>query len=125
MLGLSGNIVTVVLMAGLLASLHWVLVLLALSAAGFSLVLERRVTSRLYEYFYKDKPLVLETPTSTKVLCYAEIMPTFLSTFFSRGPVFQLRAKRRGRVVSQITTQRVVLSGSLLANIVTGMPTPS
>src|SRR5438477_7736821 len=55
-LGLSGNIVTVVLMAGLLASLHWVLVVLALAAAGLSLVLERRVTSRLYEYFYKETP---------------------------------------------------------------------
>ena len=48
-LGLSGNIVTVILMAGLLASLHWVLVVLALAAAGLSLALERRVTSRLYE----------------------------------------------------------------------------
>ena len=56
MLGLSGNIVTVILMAGLLASLHWVLVLLALAAAGLSLALERRVTSRLYEYFYKETP---------------------------------------------------------------------
>jgi len=55
-LGLSGNIVTVVLMAGLLASLHWVLVVLALAAAVLSLVLERRVTSRLYEYFYKETP---------------------------------------------------------------------
>jgi ATP-binding cassette, subfamily B, bacterial len=55
-LGLSGNIVTVVLMAGLLASLHWVLVVLALAAAGLSLALERRMTSRLYEYFYKETP---------------------------------------------------------------------
>src|ERR1041385_9049896 len=55
-LGLSGNIVTIVLMAGLLASLHWVLVVLALVAAGLSLALERRVTSRLYEFFYKETP---------------------------------------------------------------------
>ena len=55
-LGLSGNIVTIVLMAGLLASLHWVLVLLALTAAILSLVLERRVTARLYEFFYKETP---------------------------------------------------------------------
>src|SRR3954471_11571082 len=46
-LGLSGNIVTIVLMATLLASLHVVLVLLALLAAMLSLLLERRVTSRL------------------------------------------------------------------------------
>jgi ATP-binding cassette subfamily B protein len=55
-LGLSGNIVTIVLMAGLLASLHWVLVVLALAAAALSLILERRVTSRLYEFFYKETP---------------------------------------------------------------------
>jgi ATP-binding cassette subfamily B protein len=55
-LGLSGNIVTIVLMATLLASLHYVLVVLALGAAVLSLVLERRVTSRLYEFFYKETP---------------------------------------------------------------------
>jgi ATP-binding cassette subfamily B protein len=55
-LGLSGNIVTIVLMAGLLASLHWVLVVLALSAALLSLALERRVTAKLYEFFYKETP---------------------------------------------------------------------
>lgn len=55
-LGLSGNIVTIVLMATLLASLHYVLVLLALAAAVLSLALERRVTSRLYEFFYKETP---------------------------------------------------------------------
>ena len=55
-LGLSGNIVTIVLMAGLLASLHYVLVILALLAAGLSLALERRVTARLYEFFYKETP---------------------------------------------------------------------
>jgi ABC-type multidrug transport system fused ATPase/permease subunit len=55
-LGLSGNIVTIILMAGLLASLHWVLVVLALGAAVLSLALERRVTARLYEYYYKETP---------------------------------------------------------------------
>jgi ATP-binding cassette subfamily B protein len=55
-LGLSGNIVTIVLMAGLLASLHYVLVVLALAAAVLSLALERRMTSRLYEFFYKETP---------------------------------------------------------------------
>jgi len=55
-LGLSGNLVTIVLMAGLLASLHWLLVVLALAAALLSLALERRVTSRLYEFFYKETP---------------------------------------------------------------------
>src|SRR4030095_14666846 len=55
-LGLSGNIVTIVLMAGLLASPHYILVVLALGAAFLSLVLESRVTSKLYKYFYKETP---------------------------------------------------------------------
>ena len=55
-LGLSGNIVTIVLMAGLLASLHYVLVILALAAALLSLALERRITARLYEFYYKETP---------------------------------------------------------------------
>ena len=55
-LGLSGNIVTIVLMAGLLASLHYILVVLALAAALVSLALERRVTARLYEFYYKETP---------------------------------------------------------------------
>jgi ATP-binding cassette, subfamily B, bacterial len=55
-LGLSGNIVSIALMATLLASLHWILVFLALLAAVLSLVIERRVTSRLYEFFYKETP---------------------------------------------------------------------
>jgi ATP-binding cassette subfamily B protein len=55
-LGLSGNVVTILLMATLLASLHWALVLLALAAAGLSLLLERRNTTRMYEYFYKETP---------------------------------------------------------------------
>lgn len=55
-LGLSGNIVSIVLMATLLASLHYLLVILALAAAALSLALERRVTSRLYEFYYKETP---------------------------------------------------------------------
>lgn len=55
-LGLSGNIVTIVLMASLLASLHYILVVLALAAAVLSLALERQITSRLYEFFYKETP---------------------------------------------------------------------
>jgi ATP-binding cassette subfamily B protein len=55
-LGLSGNVVTIVLMASLLASLHYLLVVLALASAALALVLERRITSRLYEFFYKETP---------------------------------------------------------------------
>lgn len=55
-LGLSGNIVTIILMAGLLASLHYILMIFALGAAFLSLALESRVTSKLYKYFYKETP---------------------------------------------------------------------
>ena len=55
-LGLSGNIVTIILMASLLASLHYILVILALLAAVLSLAIERRMTSRMYEFFYKETP---------------------------------------------------------------------
>jgi ATP-binding cassette subfamily B protein len=55
-LGLSSNLVTIILMASLLASLHYVLVILAILAAALSLALESRVTSKLYEFFYKETP---------------------------------------------------------------------
>jgi ATP-binding cassette, subfamily B, bacterial len=55
-LGLSSNIVTIILMASLLGSLHYLLVVLAIGAAGLSLALESRVTSKLYEFFYKETP---------------------------------------------------------------------
>ena len=55
-LGLSSNLVTIILMASLLASLHYVLVILAIAAAALSLALESRVTSKLYEFFYKETP---------------------------------------------------------------------
>jgi ATP-binding cassette, subfamily B, bacterial len=55
-LGLSGNVVTIILMAGLLASLHYLLVVLALAASILSLVIESRVTSKLYKFFYKETP---------------------------------------------------------------------
>ena len=55
-LGLSGNIVTIVLMSGLLASLHWLLVVLALAASFLSMAIESRVTAKLYKYYYKETP---------------------------------------------------------------------
>jgi ATP-binding cassette, subfamily B, bacterial len=55
-MGLSSNIVTIALMATLLASLHYLLVILALAAALLSLILERRVTAKLYEFFYNEAP---------------------------------------------------------------------
>ena len=55
-LGLSENIVSIILMASLLASLHYLLLILALVAAVLSLILESSVTSKLYEYYYKVTP---------------------------------------------------------------------
>jgi ATP-binding cassette subfamily B protein len=55
-LGLSGNIVTMILMAGLLASLHWLLVIVALAGSFASLAIESRVTAKLYKYYYKETP---------------------------------------------------------------------
>jgi ABC-type multidrug transport system fused ATPase/permease subunit len=55
-LGLSGNLVTIILMAGLLARLHWLLVVLALGTSLLSLLIESRVTTRLYKYFYQETP---------------------------------------------------------------------
>jgi ATP-binding cassette, subfamily B, bacterial len=55
-LGLSSNFVTIILMASLLASLHYLLVILAVAAAVLSLVLESSITSKLYEFYYKETP---------------------------------------------------------------------
>jgi ATP-binding cassette subfamily B protein len=55
-LGLSGNVVSIILMSSLLASLHYLLVVLALGASVLSLLLESRVTSKLYEFYYKETP---------------------------------------------------------------------
>jgi ATP-binding cassette subfamily B protein len=119
-LGLSGNIVTIVLMASLLASLHYVLVLLALAAATLSLALERRVTSRLYEFFYKETPEerereylsdLLVQPRNTK-----EIRAYVLADYL---------LGRHNRLSEELFQQRaqMYLSGtriSVLSGVVTG-----
>jgi ATP-binding cassette, subfamily B, bacterial len=55
-LGLSGNLVGMFLMAGILASLHWMLVVLAIAASLLSLAIESRVNSKLYQYYYRETP---------------------------------------------------------------------
>jgi ATP-binding cassette, subfamily B, bacterial len=55
-LGLSSNFVTIILMASLLGSLHYLLVILAIAAAVLSLLLESSVTSKLYEFYYQETP---------------------------------------------------------------------
>src|SRR5688572_224780 len=114
-LGLSGNIVTIVLMAGLLASLHWVLVFLALMAAILSLVLERRVTARLYEFFYKETPEerereylgdLLVQPRTTKEIRAYVLSDYLLGRHRDRSEeLFRLREQmyRSGTRISMLT----------------------
>ena len=119
-LGLSGNIVTIVVMAGLLASLHYVLVFLALASAALSLLLERRVTAQMYEFFYKETPEerereylgdLLVQPRSTK-----EIRANVLAAFL---------LGRHHKLTEELYAQRARMyrSGtriSLLTGLVTG-----
>jgi hypothetical protein len=48
---------------------------------------------QLYEYFYKNKPLEVETPTRTKSSEVQKSWLTLLSTSFSGGRVCQLRSQ--------------------------------
>jgi len=85
-LGLSSNVVSIVIMAGLLVSLHWVLVVLALASAAFSLLLERRVTVKMYEMFYQETPeerereylgdLLVQPRTTKEIRAY--VLPEYL-----------------------------------------------
>ncbi|HTP79162.1 MAG TPA: ABC transporter ATP-binding protein [Bacteroidota bacterium] len=119
-LGLSGNIVTILLMASLLASLHYILVVLALLAAFLSLVLERRVTAKLYEFFYKETPeererdylgdLLVQPRTSKEIRAY--VLADYL-------------LGRHGTLSEDLFKQRIEMykSGtriSLLTGLVTG-----
>ena len=114
-LGLSGNIVTIVLMASLLASLHYVLVVLALAAAVLSLMLERRVTSQLYEFFYKETPEerereylgdLLVQPRTTKEIRAYVLADYLLGRHRDRSEeLFRLREQmyRSGTRISMLT----------------------
>jgi len=119
-LGLSGNIVTIVLMAGLLASLHYLLVVLAIGASVLSLLIESRVTSKLYKYFYKETPEerernyigeLLVEPKNTK-----EIRANVLADYF---------LERHQKISEDLFKQRALMyrSGtriSMLSGFVTG-----
>ena len=123
-LGLSGNIDTIVLMASLLASLHYVLVLLALAAAVLSLLLERRVNSRLYEFFYKETPEerereyladLLVQPRTTKEIRAYVLSDYLLGRHHDRSEeLFRLRERmyRSGTRISLLTG---LVTGTALA----------
>lgn len=123
-LGLSGNIVTIVMMAGLLASLHYVLVVLAIAAALLSLMLERRVTAKLYEFFYKETPEerereylgdLLVQPRTTKEIRAYVLADYLLGRYRDRSEeLFRLREQmyRSGTRISMLTG---VVTGTALA----------
>jgi ATP-binding cassette, subfamily B, bacterial len=123
-LGLSGNVVTIVLMASLLASLHYVLVLLALAAAVLSLALERRITARLYEFFYKETPEerereymgdLLAQPRTTKEI-RAYVLSDYLLSRHSRlsEDLFKQR-EQMYRSATRISLMTGLVTGTTLA----------
>ena len=123
-LGLSGNIVTIVLMAGLLASLHYLLVVLAIGAAVLSLLLESRVTSKLYKYFYEETPDererqyvgdLLVQPRNTKEV-RAFVLADYLLGRHHRlsQSLFQKR-ERMLRMGSRISIVSGIVTGTILA----------
>ncbi len=123
-LGLSGNIVTIVLMAGLLASLDYILVVLALGAAFLSLALESRVTTKLYKYFYKETPEererqymgdLLVQPRNTKEV-RAYVLADYLLGRYSRlsEGLFKQREKMY-RLGSRMSLLTGFVTGTILA----------
>ncbi len=123
-LGLSGNIVTIVLMAGLLASLHWILVVLALGSALLSLIIESRVTSKLYKYYYHETPeerergymadLLVEPRTTKEIRAY--VLADYLLGRYRKlsEDLFSQRQKMY-RMGSRISTISGIVSGTTLA----------
>lgn len=123
-LGLSGNIVTIVLMTGLLASLHYILVVLALSGALLSILLERRVTATLYGFFYQETPQerereylgdLLVQPRTTKELRAYVLADYLLARHGARSEeLYRLRElmHRSGTRISMLTG---VITGTALA----------
>jgi ATP-binding cassette subfamily B protein len=119
-LGLSGNIVTIILMSGLLASLHYMLVVLALGASILTLVLESRVTTKLYKYYYK------ETPEERERQYLGDLLVQPRNTKEVRAYVLADYLLGRHRKLSEdLFKQRVIMSRlgsrmSLVSGLITG-----
>ena len=123
-LGLSGNIVTIVLMAGLLASLHWILVVLSLGSALLSLVIESRVTSKLYKYYYQETPeerergymadLLVEPRTTKEIRAYV-LADYLLGRYRKISEDLFSQRQRMYRMGSRISLVSGILSGTTLA----------
>jgi ATP-binding cassette subfamily B protein len=123
-LGLSGNLVSIVLMAGLLASLHWVLVVLALGSSVVSLLLERRITEKMYAMFYKETPeerereylgdLLVQPRTTKEIRAY--VLPDYLLERHRAlsEDLFAIR-ERMFRSASRISLLTGLIGGTTLA----------
>jgi ATP-binding cassette subfamily B protein len=123
-LGLSGNIVTIILMAGLLASLHYVLVILALGAAFLSLALESRVTSKLYKYFYKETPEererqymgdLLVQPRNTKEVRAFVLSDYLLGRYTKLSEDLFRQREKMYRLGSRMSLLTGIVTGTILA----------
>src|SRR5436190_11594744 len=123
-LGLSGNIVTIVLMAGLLASLHYMLVVLALGAAFLSLALESRATTKLYKYFYKETPEererqylgdLLVQPKNTKEVRAYVVADYLLGRHHKLSEDLFKQRERMMRMGSRISLLSGFVTGTILA----------
>jgi len=123
-LGLSGNIVTIVLMAGLLASLHYLLVVLALGAAVLSLLLESRVTSKLYKYFYEETPEererqyvgeLLVQPKNTKEVRAFVLADYLLNRHRNLSEGLFKRREKMLRMGSRMSLITGIVTGTILA----------
>lgn len=124
-LGLSGNLISIILMASLLASLHYVLVILALGAAVLSLALESRVTSKLYAFYYKETPEerersyladLLVQPRNTKEI-RAYVLSDYLLDRHAR--LSEYLYKRRAEMYRS-GTRMAVLSGLVAGTTLAG-----
>jgi ATP-binding cassette subfamily B protein len=123
-LGLSGNIVSIILMAGLLASLHYILVVLALGAAFLSLALESRTTTKLYKYFYKETPEererqylgdLLVQPRNTKEVRAYVIADYLLGRHHNLSEDLFKQRERMMRMGSRMSLLSGFVTGTILA----------
>jgi len=119
-LGLSGNIVTIVLMASLLASLHWLLVVLALAAAVLSLALERRVTAKLYEFFYNETPEERERGYVSDLLVQPRTTKEIRAYVLSDYLVGRHRRLSEDLFTERAKMYRLATRTSLLSGLITG-----
>lgn len=119
-LGLTGNVVTIVLMSGLLASLHHILVVLALTSALVSVAIERGITKQLYSFIYRETPEARERDYLAELLMQPRIAKEIRAYVLSDYLV-----ERHGRLSEQLLRQRERLyraggHASAVAGLVTG-----